>query len=103
MENEIKIPKSFDLMGHTYKVRQVKKVDKEDSCGEYISEKKVLRLKKVQKDYPQSMLEETYFHELLHAVLEECEYTKLSADEKFVERVGRALHQVIKTAKYNEL
>lgn len=96
------IPKSFQLMGHTYKIRIVKKVDKEDSFGEVIYAKKAIRLKAPSKDTSIELVEETFFHELVHAILDETEYNKLSDDEEFVERVGRALHQAFKSFKYHE-
>lgn len=96
---EIKIPKSFQLLGHTYKVRLVKKVDTEDNYGEIVHEKKLIRLKKHTSNYTSEMVEEKFFHELLHAALDETEYTNISEDEKFIERVSRALHQAIKTMK----
>lgn len=96
------IPKSFQLMGHTYKVRIVKKVDKDDSFGEVIYAKKAIRLKAPSKDTSVELVEESFFHELVHALLDETEYNKLSNDETFVERLGRALHQAFKTFKYHE-
>lgn len=96
---EIKIPKSFQLMGHTYKVKLVKKVDSEDSCGEVNNDTKIIKLKKSNKAYSQEMVEETFWHELIHAILDEAEYGELSKDEKLVERLGRLLHQALKTIK----
>ena len=94
---EIKIPKSFQLTGHTYKVKLVKKVDKEDSCGEVLYEKKLIKLRKPTKDYTIQMVEETLLHEIIHAILYECEYKELSENEELIERLSRAVKQVIKT------
>src|SRR3990167_9614326 len=91
----IKIPKSFQLTGHTYKVKLVKKIDSKDSCGEVDNGTKLIKLKKAQKDYTVEMVEESYFHELIHSLLDEAEYPELSKDEKLVERLGRLLHQAI--------
>lgn len=96
---EIIIPGSFQLMGHTYKVKLVKKVDKQDNYGEIDYEKKLIRLKKLTKEYNPTMVEEKFFHEMTHAILDELEYTQLSHDEVFIERFSRALYQAIKTAE----
>ncbi len=46
------------------------------------------------------MLEETFYHELIHALLQETENPKLSENEKLVEVLGRGLHQIIKSSVY---
>lgn len=88
-------------MGHTYKVRLVKKVDKENSCGEVVYTTKTVRLKKANKDYNEDMVIETFFHELIHAILDEAEYNNLSDDERLVERMSRLMHQAFKTFRYD--
>lgn len=103
MMNLTTVPKSFQLMGHTYKVKAVKKVDKEGSCGDIVHATKTIRLKEPNKDFTLDMVEETFFHELTHAILDETMYNQLSDDEVFVERIGRALHQAFKSFKYHEI
>ncbi len=99
---QLKIPKSFQLLGHTYKVKVVSKVDKgDDSWGQLDPHKKVLKLRNFYLDEAdKEVFIETFFHELIHAILFELEYNKESNNEEFVERVGRGLHQALKTAKY---
>lgn len=97
---QLLIPKSFQLVGHTYKIKIVKKVDKEGSSGEVDISKKTIRLKAPSKDYTWEMVEETLFHEMVHAMFEEAGHVDLSENEPLVERMGKLLHQAIKTFKY---
>ncbi len=94
------IPKSFDILGHTYKVKYVKKIDSKGSRGDVDTGKKIIRILKPNKGATQDVIDETFYHEMIHAVLDELEYLELSKDEVFVERVARVLHQVFKSAKY---
>jgi len=87
----MEIPKSFKLFGETYKVRQVVKVDKEDSWGE-ITNKNIIRIK---KGINQEQKEQTFLHEILHASLDNLGYEKLSSDEIFVDTLAKALHQIL--------
>lgn len=100
MNSSINIPKKFNLLGHTYKVKFVKKVDSRDSPGDIDPNTKIIRLKKSSKSHSKDLVEETFFHEMIHGILDELEYGNLSNDEQLVERVGRALHQVFKSSEY---
>lgn len=90
------IPKQFTIFGLTFKVKQLKKLGKDDHWGDCTISTKMIRLK---KDLNQEQKEVTYLHEVTHAILDCLEYTELSGDEDFVERFSKALHQVLKTSK----
>ena len=92
-------PSSFQILGHTYKIKLVKVVDPEGNRGEVDFENKVIRIQKPSKDYSFDMALETLWHEVFHSLLDELEYTELSKNEELVERGGRVLHQVIKSMK----
>jgi Zn-dependent peptidase ImmA (M78 family) len=100
MEQQLLIPKSFTIGGHHYKVKIVKKVNKDGDYGLITRENKTIRLKKPDREYIWEMMEETFYHELVHAILDETENATLSNNEKFVGRLSKALYQAIKTFKY---
>lgn len=93
---DLKIPKEFMIFNERYKVRQLKKVDAEGSWGEHDFKSNTI---KIQKDLDDNLKERTFLHEVMHCVLEQLSYDKLSSDEKFVDQVASALHQVLKTMK----
>lgn len=93
---EFIIPKSFKIFNDKYTVKEYKKIDPEHSMGEHDYMKKSIKLK---RDMSIEEKERTFFHEIMHCVLDQLGYDKLSADEKFVDQIGSALHQIIKTAK----
>lgn len=90
------IPRSFEIFGLTFKVKQPWKVDKDDHWGECSIAKKTIKIKR-SLDQPQKEI--TYLHEVTHAILDCLEYNDLSNDEDFVERFSKAMHQVIKSSK----
>ena len=92
----LKIPKEFTIFNEKYKVRQLKKVDADDSWGEHDFSTNTIKIK---KDLEDSQKERTFLHEVMHCVLEQLSYNELSGDEKFVDQVATALHQVLKTMK----
>lgn len=88
------VPKSFTIFGEKHKVSFVKKIDKEDSLGEWNPNKNTIKIKKgLQED----MKEQTFYHELVHCILQHLSYEELTANEVFVDRFGKVLHQAIKT------
>lgn len=93
---EIFIPKRFKIFGLTFKVVQPWKVDSKDNWGECSIAKKTV---KVKRSLNQEQKEITYLHELTHTILDCLEYNELSANEDFVERFSKALHQAIKTSE----
>ena len=92
-------PSSFQILGHTYKIKLVKRVDEEGNRGEVDFENKVIRIQKPTKGYSYDMALETLYHEISHIMLDEMEYSELSKDETLIERLGRSLHQVIRSMK----
>jgi len=93
---DLKIPKQFTIFNEKYKVRQLKKVDPEDSWGEHDFTTNTIKIK---KDLEDSQKERTFLHEVLHCILEQLAYDELSKDEKFVDQMATALHQVLKSSK----
>lgn len=93
---DLKIPKEFYIFNEKYKVRQYKKIDDEGSWGEHDFNINTIKLLRGLED---NQKERTFLHEVMHCVLEQLSYDKLSQDEKFVDQIATALHQVLKTMK----
>ena len=89
------LPKEFKIFGELHKVSEVKKVDSQDSFGEYIPDKNKLRIKKQTNP---DIKEQTFLHELTHAILHHLSYDELYEDEVFVDQFSKALHQALKTS-----
>lgn len=88
------IPKTFQLAGITWKVRENSHLI---NMGECHSQRGLIYLKP-DPNYNAAVLEQTYVHELVHAIL----FTMGDAgphDEKFVDGFAALLHQYMNTAK----
>lgn len=98
--NIINIPRSFSIFGETHKVKLLKSIDKGKSSGEYDPNTNVIKLEKASEIRNQDQVEQTFFHELIHAALGHLSYEDLYKDEAFVDNMAKCLHQAFKTAKY---
>lgn len=98
-----RIPKSFEILGHTITVRIVSKRDWEDLSEKYdIDDADALfssadKLVMICRGKPSYMFQ-LFHHELVHAVLDAMN-SKLSYDETFVDAFAGLLAQTMKTAK----
>lgn len=93
------IPKSFALGGITWKVRKKKRVflDNKQECNGLCDwEKRTIYLATL--DVTDEMMEETFKHELVHAILDTMTHP-LSLDESFVNTFATFWHQFDKTKK----
>lgn len=94
-----KIPKQFDIMGHTIKVCVINARDWEtlsasypalvDTVGLYSGEVQLIIIKKA----PQSIMLHTLYHEIMHAALHIMGH-RLWENEKFVDQLGGILAQI---------
>lgn len=101
---KFQIPKEFECFGETVIVKFIDNllVD-EDAYGLWNDKINIISIQNPQNYFlPPDKINLTFFHELIHCVLDKLEYKKLSEDEAFVERVGAILYQVFKTAKYEK-
>ncbi len=99
-----RIPKSFDLLGHTVTVRVVSKRDwealtedyeeMEDDVGYWIPDDNLIVLLR----QPRSRMLHTLAHEMTHAVLYYMN-SPLWADEIFVDQMGGLWAQALATAR----
>lgn len=90
------IPRSFKIFGVTYKVEQPRSIlyKGEQHMGLYDPDTATI---KVRRNLRKDIKEMTFIHELTHAILLTLEYHDLGRDEIFIERVSKALHQVLTT------
>lgn len=93
------IPKQFNILGHVVKVTYD---DNLEGMGEAYNSLNYIKLSKFLKgdELPLSVIEHTYFHELVHVILDSMGEDRLSSSEKFVDTFSGLLHQALKTSKY---
>ena len=79
-------------------------VDDEDKTGQAIYRRNVIEIQRniggIQR--PQTQIESTFLHELVHYVFFMLNKDDLRADEELVDGVARLLHQAFMTAEYKE-
>ena len=61
----LKIPSQLKIGGHLYKVKILDAEDINNNCGEQNCARNTI---KIRKDLPQDQIEETFLHEILHAI-----------------------------------
>jgi hypothetical protein len=93
-----RIPKSFELLGHTITVKVINKRDwKYD--GEWgwwdPGRNEILLVRQ-----PRTQLRHSFWHEAGHAILDLMGHTKLSANEAFVDQLGGLLAQLMDSAEF---
>ena len=97
------IPRSFQLLGRTYTVRVDPTVMQKSRWGEISFREGIITLYPEGSDISvnREMVENTFYHELINAILTACGREDLSSDENLVEILGGLLHQFEKTATYD--
>jgi Zn-dependent peptidase ImmA (M78 family) len=90
------IPKSFTLGAIPYKVTIVNHIDKGESLGVTDADNGVIM---VMRDLPRFRKEQTFCHELVHALLDTAGRSDLGSDETLVDVLGTLLHQYLQTNK----
>jgi hypothetical protein len=90
------IPKQFYLFAEKHTVRKVKKIDRQGSEGEFCPDKNKI---KILSSLPKERQEQRYCHELIHCMLDHLGYDELSNNERFVDRMGKCLHQILSTSE----
>jgi hypothetical protein len=92
------IPKSFTLVNRTWLVEELEKdvAEAGDRHGDCDKESALIR---VEYNKNPEFREHTFYHELVHALLEASSRPSLSKKEAFVDSLAAALHQYMKTKK----
>lgn len=99
---ELKIPTSFQLASCDWKVDNVEDID-DRGLGRTYSP---LGLIKLANTWQGKIIAEdaklnTFYHELVHAMLDTSEYKDLSNDEPFVQALANLFIEYLKTANFN--
>jgi len=103
MKHKLQIPTSFELGGRTWKVIPIVTPELADahSTGQCCYDFTCMKIYKT--NHGHAMNHEvhgvSYLHELFHAMLFETNYNDLSNDENFVDRMAKALYQVLTTSE----
>lgn len=92
------IPTSFTLVNRRYEVEELSESLADDlgRHGDFCREDGVIRVEMVDVI---DAREHTFFHELVHALLEASSRPSLSKKEAFVDSLAAVLHQYMQTKK----
>lgn len=97
---EMVIPKNFTIFGQQFTVEFDPELhNREDYVGQHRPRQNKIVLSPAGPNMPVTRMEETFIHEIVHAVLSLLSEEELDGKEKFVDTFALALHQVIKTAE----
>lgn len=116
---QLRVPKKFMLFGHEYTVVLVKNLYESESCyGIADDDLKLIKLQdlgtvtkkyeeegkhiEVQFTITEQTLIETFFHEVIHIILDSLGEEQLSENEKFVNMMGKAFLEVYLSSRYEE-
>jgi len=92
------IPKSFQILGHTIKVKITKDVD--EACdGHYSGSTQEILIRPAGEKMSVANQEVTFWHEVVHCIFQMMSYDKYDKDESFVDRIAQCLYQIDKTRK----
>ena len=118
-QKKVEIPKEFVLFGHKYTVNIVDDLfEKEDCYGTADEDVKLIRLQNIgviTKMYEEDgkmveskivitpeIMAETFFHEVLHIILDATGEEDLSLNERFVNITGKALLEIYLSSVYEK-
>lgn len=98
----MKIPERFEMFGHTFTVQFDKQlVRRNEAVGEAHYRFKEILLQSDCEGVPMqdSQLEQHFWHEVVHHILNEMGEIELRDNEKFVDVFGSLLQQVLATSQ----
>jgi len=106
MRKKFEIPKHFELLGKDFTVKRTMDLLPKSNngvVGQILHDFGTIELQGSSPTYPVSedSMNETYLHEVTHAILSAME-SKLTSDEKFVNLFAKHLYQVLKTSDYSK-
>jgi len=94
------IPRRFSLFGQDIVVKRIHDLHvKNDEYGKWSPNTNEILIQESAKSYSEDVLLQTFWHEAVHACLDTLGYSKESEDEKFVEQMGQAIYQILKTMR----
>lgn len=91
------IPKEFDLLGHTIRVRFRADLLEDCEChGRFVASKNLIEL---QSGEAFSYTLATFWHEVMHAIATHMGMKELNDDEDKIDKLGQGVAQVLKTKR----
>ena len=94
------IPKHFDLFGQRITVIINDNLHSEQDClGKWRPHSNEIHLQAPSDEFAQDVILQTFWHEATHAILDLLAYPEWSENERFVEQIGQAVFQVLKTKR----
>ncbi|MBZ6000949.1 ImmA/IrrE family metallo-endopeptidase [Leuconostoc gelidum] len=100
MSKNINIPKSIKVGNIDYKI-EIIHLDKNDDGDEILGYCQYMdNVIQINKDASPERQEQTFYHELVHAIFFESSNNEFQGNERLVDSVGLMLHQIVKN---NEL
>jgi len=93
--------KSFELGSVKFNIKVVEEINEGKGLGRTFPAQALITVAKTSynKILPNDAKEQTFHHELVHAILDTLGYYKLSNNEKFVQSFSVLLHQYMVTKK----
>jgi hypothetical protein len=101
-EYSFRIPSSFKQNGKKITIKiDNRYCDSSNAYGIFSNRKKLILFREdITED--SISIEQTFFHELIHCILEQAKYNELSKDEKLVSRLSLYLWEALNTMEYND-
>ena len=96
---DFNIPKAFTLGGVKHVVEIQQEVGYKQDFGQYDPVRKVIQIAQIcgSRDVPQSFQQQTFLHELVHAILNTMRKDDLYDDESFVNTFASFPNEAINT------
>jgi len=97
------IPRKIKVGDRWYSVEVVEAMEDKYAMGEVVFDKALINLKRkntIGKPYKQAEMRETFWHELVHAILVDMGEYKLNSKEAFVEQFAIRLSRAIQSARF---
>jgi predicted SprT family Zn-dependent metalloprotease len=102
----MKLPKKIKVGDKWYSVEVVEAMVEKGFMGKvYYPEQKIkigLSSTQTGKKYKTTDVQDTFWHELVHAILYDMGYDTLNRNEEFVHGFAKRLTKAIETAKFND-
>lgn len=99
---ELNVPKEFSIANCLFRVEQLEDID-DHGLGRTYSPLCLIKIAKTWhgKEVPDDSKISTFYHELVHAILDSSGYCDLSKDEVLVQAFANLLVEYLKTVKYD--
>ena len=99
--NEIKIPISFTLFGLDWKVVKGRNIQRKEDCyGLCKFSEQEIELASINETFTKKRREQTYLHEVMHAVFDALKLPESLHTEQNVDLIAKCLHQILQSSKY---